>query len=270
MRARRSIVVGFVAGVLLAAPHPAAADGGAYIDFGGTHYLPGQTAHGVGYVAIPVNKQDLLERGPFIVYVLQPGTWIEAGKPIPESAIPVGSATITHEGGTTFEVRTTFAVPDVPGDYYSVQLCNSPCTIAGFSEPLSATISIVQTEREGQLLNEYQQVYSKNWVLRRKAKKAERASAELSASLDGSRQTVTELSAEVERLHAELEAASAPPPLEIAPTAAIPVADDRPLVDAWALVAIGGAMIVALLAIVLAFAFSRRSVRRLELRPAPN
>ncbi len=258
MRARRSIVVGFVAGVLLAAPHEAAADGGAYIDFGRTHYLPGETAEGVGYVSIPERRQDLLERGPFTVYVLPPGAWIEAGMPIPAGAIPVGTATITREDGAIFEVETTFTVPDVPGDYYQVQLCNSPCTIAGFSEPLSATISIVQTEREATLLNEYQDLYSKNWSLRRQARKATKANEELTADLARNRETVTELSAEVARLQAELGSANAPSPVTLA-AAPSPADRDRPLVDAWALVAIGGALITALVAIVLALVFSRRN-----------
>jgi len=260
MRARRSIVVGFVAGVLLALPNGAAADGGAYIDFGETHHLVGETAEGLGYVSIPEKHQDLLERGPFTVYVLPPGAWIEAGKPIPHGAIPVGTATIHQEDGTVFEVETTFTVPDVPGDYYTVQLCNSPCTIAGFSEPLSATISIVQTEREATLLNQYRDLYSKNWSLRRQAKKAERANEELEASLTSNRGAVSALSTEVARLEAELEAASAPPPVAL--DAAAPADQDRPLVDAWALVAIGGASIVALLAIALAMVFSGRHSRR--------
>ena len=267
MRARRSMVLGFVAGVLLLAPHEAAADGGAYLDFGGTHYLPGETATGVGYVWIPRNKQGLIDRGPFSVYVLAPGAWIEEGKPIPDGAIRVGTATIQREQGKTFEVRTSFTVPEVVGDYYTVQLCNSPCTIAGFSEPLSATISIVQTEREGVLLNEYQDLYGKNWSLRRQAKKAEKANEELAADLTRSRESVTELSAEVARLQIELEAASAPASVALAAGPATPVDPNRPLVDAWALVAIAGALIVALGAIALALVFGRRSSRRFELLP---
>lgn len=267
MRARRSTVVGFVAAVFLLVPHEAAADGGAYLDFGGTHYLPGETATGIGYVWIPRDKQHLVDRGPFSVYVVPPGAWIEGGNPIPEGAIRVGIATIEREQGKTFEVRASFTVPDVVGDYYNVQICNSPCTIAGFSEPLSAQISIVQTEREAELLNEYQSLYGKNWSLRREANKAEKASGELEAQLTGSRETVAELSAEVARLEDELAAANAPP--AVAPGAAIasPVVEDRPLVDAWALIAIAGAAIVALVAIALAVVFGRRSSRRLQLLP---
>ncbi len=270
MRARRSIVAGFVVGMLLALPHPAAADGGAYLDFGATHYLPGQAARGVGYVSIPANKQDLLDRGPFFVYVLPPGAWIEPGKPVPPDAIRVGTATIAQEDKTVFEVRASFTVPDVTGDYYQVQLCNSPCTIAGFSEPLTATISIVQTAREGELLDEYQKLYGKNWSLRRQSKKAARANDELAAELATSRETVATLSADVERLRAELAAGTAPAAAAFVDARASSSAGDRPIVDAWALVAIVGALIVALAAIALGLGFGRRSAKRLALRPAPR
>jgi hypothetical protein len=266
MRARRPIGVVLVGCALLLVPHEAAADGGAYIDFGGTHYLPGETARGVGYVWIPRDKQDLVDHGPFFVYVLPPGAWIEAGKPIPDAAIRVDTATIEREAGKEFEVRTSFTVPDVPGDYYQVQLCNTPCTIAGFAEPLTATISIVQTEREAELLDEYQALYGKNWSLRRQVRKASKAKEELTTDLTRSRETVTELSAEVARLEDELAGATAPDPVALG-ASATPADENRPLVDAWALVAIGGATIVALAAIGLALVFGRRSTRRLRLLP---
>jgi hypothetical protein len=263
MRARRTIVAGFVAGMVLAVPHPAAADGGAYLDFGGTHYLPGETATGVGYVSIPEKQQDLLERGPFFVYVVPPRAWIQVNAPLPSGVIRVDTATIAPEGRTVFEIRTSFTVPDVtPGDYYTVQVCNSPCTIAGFTEPLSGSISIVQTQREARLLDENQKLYGKNWSLRRQGRKAAKANEELAAELADSRETVATLNADVERLRAEL--ATAPP-------ATAPSSDEgRPIVDAWALVAIVGALIVGLVAIALGLGFGRRSAEHRELIAPPN
>jgi hypothetical protein len=254
MRARRTIVAGFAAGMVLAMSHPAAADGGAYIDFGGTHYLPGETATGVGYVSIPVKQQDLLDRGPFYVYVVPPRAWIQADRPLPSGVIRVDTATITPQDTTIFKVRTSFTVPEVPaGDYYTVQICNSPCTIAGFSEPLSGSISIVQTTREAELLDENQKLYGKNWSLRRQIRKAEKANAELTDELALARDSLATSSANVERLEAELTT----------PTAAAAPASDagRAIVDAWALVAIVGALIVALTAIGLGLGFGRRSAR---------
>jgi hypothetical protein len=250
MRAFRGTAVAIAAGTILSMATTAGADGGAYIDMDRTHYLPGETAVGIGYVSIPEPRQDLLERGPFWVYVVPPNAWIREGRPLPDSVIRVGAATIGQAKGTTFRVRVSFTVPDVPGDNYTLQMCNEPCTISGFREPLSATVSIVQTEREAQLLNERDRLARQTWSLQRRARKAEKANAALQTQLDASRQDVLELSVEVSRLARELDAASA--------TAATSQ-DDRPLVDAWALFGLGIAVIGAVLAFALAMLFARRS-----------
>jgi hypothetical protein len=259
MRARRSIVVGFVLGALVAIPLEAAADGGAYIQFDETHYLPGDTATGTGYVAIPKNHQDVLGQGPFFVYVVPPNAWIEEGKPLPNDVIRVGTAAIEREQGKAFEIRTTFTVPDVPGDYYTVQLCNAPCTIAGFREVLTGSLSIVQTGREAQLLNEQQELYGKYYGVRHKLRKATRAIEELETQLADARGSATELSLEVDRLRL----AEAPSTPAIADPSARAASDDRPLVEAWALVTIAIALLVALVSVALAIVFSRRRVPRL-------
>ncbi|MGH2635045.1 MAG: hypothetical protein ACRDHU_02710 [Actinomycetota bacterium] len=253
--------MGLVLGTLLAWPLEAGADGGAYIQFDETHYLPGDSAAGEGYVSIPENQQGLLERGPFAVYVVPPNAWIEEGEPLPGGVIRVGTATIEHEKGTEFEIRVTFTVPDVPGDYYNVQVCNEPCTTAGFRETLSGTISIVQTEREALLLNEQQELYGRNWGLRHELRKARRALEELESNVPGG-ERVAELNAEVDRLQRELDAATESPIQTNAVIPVVPASDDRPLVEAWALVAIAMAMLVGLVSIVLAIVFSRRATPR--------
>jgi hypothetical protein len=252
MRTLRAATVATLTGVLLLAPSSAGADGGAYIDLDRTHYLPGETAIGIGYVSIPESKQDLLERGPFYVYVVPEPAWIREGRPLPEHVIRVGTASIERDAGTAFEVRTTFTVPDVPGDYYTVQLCNDPCTISGFREPLTALISIVRTEREAELLNRVDQLERDVWGAQRKARKAQKLNTELQEELGASREHALELSAEVSRL--EREVAGAPP----APAAT--TVEDRPLVDAWALFGLGVAVIVAVLAFGLALVLARRPV----------
>lgn len=268
MRVRRGLVVGFVIGVTLTVPLEAGADGGAFIEFrggtgsgaGGTHFLPGDPAEGTAFVSVPKRFQDLLDRGPFYVYLVQGRGWIEPGRPMPEGTLRLGTATITPDSGTVFAIGMTFTVPDLPGDYYSVQICNDPCTIAGFRETLSGTISIVQTEREARLLNEQQKLYGQYWSVRRKLRKASRALEEqgvVISSEDDAR--LTELTAEVERLERELASQqSIPPTNEV-----VSSSDARPLVDAWALVAIVGALIVALLTIALALVFSRRTMPRI-------
>jgi hypothetical protein len=250
-----------VVGAIIVAPLEAVADGGAYIQFDETHYRPGSPAVGTGYVWIPLNRQDLLERGPFYVYLVPRDTWIVEGRPLPDGVIRVGTASIEPERGSrSFEVRTKFTVPDVPGAYYGIQLCNEPCTISGFREALSGEISIVQTEREAQLLNEQQELWGKVWSFRHKFRKAERANEELEAMVADGRASVTELSFEVNHLQHELAAASPSPGF----SAVLPPGEeDRPLVEAWALVAVVGALIVALLAVAVAAVFARRSEPRI-------
>jgi hypothetical protein len=266
MRARRGIVVGFVLGACLSLPLEAAADGGAFIEFrggsgsgaGGTHFLPGDGASGTAYVSVPGKWQDLLDRGPFYVYVVSRG-WIREGRPLPEGAIRVGTATIEHDSRTQFVIHMSFTVPDVPGDYYNVQICNDPCTISGFREPLTGSMSIVQTTREARLLNEQQKLWGRNWSLQRQLRKANKANGELTVGLEQTNRSNIELTAEVDRLESALADATNADPS----TGASQVDSDRPLVEAWALLAIVVALLVALVSVALGLIFSRRHAARI-------
>ena len=266
MRARRWIVVGFVLGACLALPLEAAADGGAFIEFrggsgsgaGGTHFLPGDPASGLSYVSVPERWQGLLDRGPFYVYVVSRG-WIREGRPLPAGAIRVGTATIEHDFRTTFAIKMSFVVPDVPGDYYNIQICNDPCTVSGFRETLTGSMSIVQTTREAQLLNQQQKLWGENWSLERQVRKANKANGELTAGLEQSNRSNIELTAEIGRLESALDDAT-----DVAPTTGTAQADaDRPLVEAWALLAIVVALLVALVSVALGLIFSRRHAARI-------
>jgi hypothetical protein len=266
MRARRWIVVGFVLGACLAMPLEAAADGGAFIEFrggsgsgaGGTHFLPGDAATGISYVSVPERWQDLLGRGPFYVYVV-PNGFIREGRPLPEGAIRVGTATIEHDFRTTFLIRMSFEVPDVPGDTYNIQFCNEPCTVSGFREPLTGSMSIVQTTREARLLNEQQKLWGRNWSLQRQVRKANRANEGLTAALEQSDRSNIELTAEIGRLESALADATNTDPA----TGASPVESGRPLVEAWALLGIVIALLVALVSIALGLIFTRRHAARI-------
>jgi hypothetical protein len=233
-------------------PTAAVADGGAYIEFDRTHYLPGSTATGEAYVSVPEPKQHLFEEGPFYVWVLPPRAWIEPGRPIPSAAIRAGTVTVEHTGGREFELAMSFVVPDVPGDYYNIGVCNDPCTIAGFQEPLTAQVSIIATAREGELLNNNSRLLSRTWTLRRQVRKAERGNEQLEARLAYDADRTLDLTTRIDELEAELAAGGSDPAAETA---------GRPLVNAWALVAVVGASIAALFGIGLAVALSRRAPR---------
>jgi hypothetical protein len=154
MRARRWL--GFVlslAWVLALTPGDASADGGAYIDLDRTHFLVGSTGHAETYVSVPASKQDLFDRGPFSLYVTPLRSPVTEDRPLPETAVRIATMTIEHDRGTAFELSASFTVPDLPGAFYALGVCNDPCTISGFREPLTGEISIVQTAREAELLN---------------------------------------------------------------------------------------------------------------------
>jgi len=254
MRSFRAIVV-LVFGVVLAIPLEAGADGGAIIQFDETHYQPGDAVTGGGWIYVPENKQFLLDRGPFYALLVPGGPAIQEGRPLPEGVIRLAQVGFDPYRKTEFELHVSFTMPDVEGAYYTVAICNDPCTISGFREPLNGPISVVHTEREAKLLNENSRLQFTAYNLRRKLEKAERSAIELEGTLDVSRDQALALSAQIGRLERELEAANDQPALE--PATAI---DDRPLVEAWALFGLGIALIVSLLT--LALALSRRSAPR--------
>ncbi len=103
--------------------------------------------------AIPKSRRPMLERGPFYAYVLDGDAWIRAGRPLPSSAVQVGSFTVQHDHGWfTFESR--FTMPSLSQGWHHLGFCNDPCTIDGFREPLRGMFSVVATHREGALLAE--------------------------------------------------------------------------------------------------------------------
>ena len=183
MRRRRWIGAATIVGMTLAGPTVASADGGAYLVLERTHYLPGQTARAEGYVSVPATKQDLFDRGPFYLYVVPKRSSVVEGRPIPDGAVRVAAISIKEERGTSFELHASFAVPDLAGDSYGISVCNDPCTIAGFREPLTGEISIVATAREGELLTELYREQNRTWMLRRQVRKAEHGTGEAGPTL---------------------------------------------------------------------------------------
>jgi hypothetical protein len=205
MRRRRWIGAAMLVGATLAGPSEAWADGGSYLDLDRTHYLPGQTAHAETYVYVPRAKQHLVERGPFYLFITPERTPLNEGRPTPEHAVRVGTVSIDHEEGKTFELSASFVVPRLDSHSYTLGVCNEPCTISGFREPLTGTISIIATTREGDLLNKIDLLHRQAWHLRRQVGKAERADEELRAQLGLAEVARSELAIRVR----ELEAAAA-------------------------------------------------------------
>ena len=241
-----ALVLMAIAAVALTAPR-ASANGGAYIEFEGTHHLPGEQVTGTVYVSIPAGKMDLLERGPFYAFVLPSGTAIDPGRGLPAGAIRVGTFTIQQEKDQT-ELKVTFTVPQTEGDYYSFGLCNDPCTINGFGEPVSGVLSVVATEREAALLGDVSTLHSQLTGLKRELRKAEKGADEQLASVsdaleesEAGRQALTD---RVSTLEQQVDVADA----------AAEEAVGRPLVHPWAAAAVA----IGLIALAFALAGRRR------------
>jgi hypothetical protein len=235
MRRRRWIGAAMLAGATLGGPSVAWADGGAYLDLDRTHYLPGQIAHAEGYVSVPRAKQHLFQRGPFYLYVTQQRTPLIEGRPIPERAVRVGTVSIDRQRGKAFELSASFVVPQLEGQSYALGVCNEPCTISGFREPLTGTISVVATAREGELLNQVDLLNRQAWNLRRQVRKAERAREELRAQLGTAEVARSELAIRVREL--EATAAKRTP------------SGRRPLVSPWATRILAGGLFALALAL---------------------
>ncbi|MEO8424681.1 MAG: hypothetical protein ABI595_12335 [Actinomycetota bacterium] len=209
MRALRVILIATTVGTVLLSPVAARADGGAYIEFEKTHYLPGETATGEAYVYLQKQHQGLLDRGPFYAYLLTDGQFVERGEPIPSGAIRLGTFDVEESRPKWFELTVSFTVPNLTGDFYSIAVCNDPCTIWGFKEALSGLVSIVQTPREGALLTQRQRLYGRIYAVRRQEKKAERALAELNEQFGANDRVRSAMASEMSAMEDRLAAATA-------------------------------------------------------------
>jgi hypothetical protein len=236
----RSIRIGFVwmiVGGIAAIAAPARADGGAYIDLDRTHYLPGQTATATAYVSVPASKRHLLEEGPFYAFLVTGGRLPAEGRPIPADDMRIGAFEVEHRRGSTFELRSRLSIPQVPGDLYSIGFCNDPCTIAGFREPITGLVSIVQTRREARLLDERQRLMARVSGLRRQLHRGERDLQALRAEFDARERDRAYLAEEVNRLNHRLATSES--------------GTSRPLVDAGTGLALAASLAIAGLALAL-------------------
>jgi hypothetical protein len=244
MRATRSVLVLVVSiATLLAVPTTAAANGGASLVLNRTHYLAGDEGVATASVFLPAERRGILERGPFYLF-LAPRTALREGRPIPEDAIRLGTFTVEPGKDGWVELRAPFVTPRFDAGFYSVEVCNDPCTVAGFREPLIGSISIVGTRREAMLLVENDRLRSRLFGMRREARRAERrleaVEADLEAQLSFGASERSRLSSDVTRLQGELAAVRS----ELA------TARDRDRTSPWLL---GAILLVVGVAAVLAF-----------------
>ncbi len=211
MRALRWFVASAVLGSMLAAPTAAMANGGAYIEFrrpagqgGGTHFLPGTPAVGRATVYVPRGQEFLFEQGPFYAFLLPSTVELSEGRPIPTGAIRLGTFAILDMAKTRFDLSVPFTLPNVDGGFYTIALCNDPCTVSGFRESLRGEISIVATAREARLLTAQSRLRGKVFQLKGGLRKADREQGQLQTLLDLGDQDTAEAAAAAEAREAEL------------------------------------------------------------------
>lgn len=234
MRGRRTFLAMATMGAVLSTPVGAAANGGAYLDFDRTHYLPGSGGHASTYVSVPERKESLFDRGPFHLFALPDGMRLQEGRPIPAEAVRLGTFTIEEEKGS-YELAADFTVPGIASGFYDVFLCNDPCTLMGFREPLSGSISVVATEREAALLNENTRLHGRMWGLRSQVRKAERDVKRLEGHIAFATSERGRMGAEIERLEEQLAAARRK----------VAAAADRAPYGPWTLAAVLGVVLIA-------------------------
>ena len=112
-----------VIGLILVAP---ALAGGSHMEWDAPAYAPGQIATGHGIFYEGCCSRGTTEDGPYFAYLVPP----DHGEipPLPKEAIIVAPLPNTEQE-SPWVVDVSFTVPDVPaGRYYSVLLCNDPCT----------------------------------------------------------------------------------------------------------------------------------------------
>ena len=211
MRMRHVLAVAITVGaVMVMNPVAARADGGAYMEFDRTHYLPGDVATAEAYVYLLKPQQGRLDRGPFYAYLVTTNrSFPQVGKPIPAGAIRLGTFQVEESRPKWFELKVSFTVPDVAGDGYTVAMCNDPCTVQGFKEPIIGYISIVQTAREGALLTQNQRLSNRIYALRRAGKKQEKAMAELQGQFDALDLVRSSMASQMSAMEDRLAAATA-------------------------------------------------------------
>ena len=244
MRGRRRFLATVLAGALLLVSEvEAGANGGAYLEFDQTYYLPGDAGRAVTYVSVLARKAHLLEEGPFYLYALPMGISLSEGRPIPAGTTRLGTVTIEEEKDS-YELVAEFTVPQIAAGFYEIGVCNDPCTISGFRESLGGAISIVATRREAELLTRNDTLVGKLYGARREARRAERrleaAEAELETQSAFGTTERERMAAEIEQLETRFAAAR---------ERAAAVSGRVPF-DPWV---VGAVLLVTLVAAVLAF-----------------
>jgi hypothetical protein len=177
-----TVIVAAVIGAQLWTVAPAMANGGAYLSFDQTYYAPGSEVSVEAYVYVPEKRADLLDRGPFWLYALSDGTRFEVGAPIPDGAIRLAALTVVAGDDDEYELEATFPMPAAAPGSYDVAVCNDPCTVSGFGEPLFGVFTLAGSQREIVLLKENEELRARASNLEREVRKVRKDAGEVEAT----------------------------------------------------------------------------------------
>ena len=195
--------------VLVGSGQAASANGGAYLELDRAHYLPGEQGTAVTYVTVPERRESIFDLGPFYLYALPEGMFLREDRPIPEGAVRIGTFAAVEERHQ-YELTAEFTVPELESRSYSLEVCNDPCTVSGFREALSGSISIVATQREADLLTKNSRLNSRmyhfRYEFRRAERRLEKAQEEFEWELTNERAVHADLTSRIEQLESELAA----------------------------------------------------------------
>ncbi len=202
---------GLVSIVLIVSAAPSAVAGGNSLEFRSTESDPLTTQDGGDIFVI---GESLIARVDYLSVALGPETrpyhlWIErgedlaAGRPIPESALRVGTFVMAPDGRSG---RAAFNLPPLPSGMYSFAVCDDPCTERGFGfgEFVQGWLTVTQTPEEARLLA---RVHELRGMLRSRVhgltadvRSAERQGDRLGTRLDAALGALEESRAQVARL----------------------------------------------------------------------
>jgi hypothetical protein len=152
----------------------------------------------VGYLSGAFELGD----GPFHLWI-ERGDPLEAGMPIPQSAIHIGTFEMAPDGTGG---HAAFDLPALPSGTYSFAVCDDPCTERGlgFGEFVQGWLTVTQTPEEARLLARVRDLRgvmrSRIHGLRTDVRSAERREVRLQTRLDAALGALEESRAQVGRL----------------------------------------------------------------------
>jgi hypothetical protein len=152
----------------------------------------------VGYLSGAFELGD----GPFHLWI-ERGDALEAGMPIPQSAIRVGTFEMAPDGTGG---HAAFDLPALPSGTYSFAVCDDPCTERGFGfgEFVQGWLTVVQTPEEARLLVRVRALRENARTKKRESRAdlrvAELREGRLTTRLDTAVEALDEARAQVERL----------------------------------------------------------------------